>query len=66
MQNEEFLTLTQARKLLGVSRTKLWTLVKEGQLTIYKDPLNKRVRLVRREDVERLRSPERISRPGAS
>ncbi len=57
MQHEEFLNLKEARQLLGVSRTKLWTLTKEGHLPIYQDPLNKRVRLVRRRDLENLRRP---------
>ena len=57
MQNEEFLNLKDARQLLGVSRTKLWKLIKEGRLPTYQDPLDKRVRLVRRQDLENLRRP---------
>lgn len=57
MQHEEFLNLKEARQLLGVSRTKLWTLIKEGRLPIYQHPLDKRVRLVRRRDLENLRRP---------
>jgi predicted site-specific integrase-resolvase len=63
VQHEEFLNLKEARQLLGVSRTKLWTLIKEGRLPIYHDPLNKRVRLVRRRDLENLRRPIKEDRP---
>jgi len=54
-----FLNLKQAREFLGVSRTKLWELVREGRLTLYRAPLDKRVRLVRREDLEALLIPQR-------
>ena len=54
-----FLNLKQAREFLGVSRTKLWDLVKEGRLTLYRAPLDKRVRLVKREDLEALKVPEK-------
>lgn len=64
MERENFLNLTAARELLGVSRTKLWTLIREGQLVTYQDPLNKRVRLVRRADLEKLRVPRKTDRPG--
>jgi excisionase family DNA binding protein len=62
VRQEEFVNLKEARELLGVSRTKLWTLIKEGGLPVYRDPLNKRVRLVRRRDLENLRRPIKADR----
>ena len=59
---EEFLLLKDAMKYLGISKAKIWRLVKEGALPTYSDPLDKRKRLVRKEDIEKLRQP----RPQAS
>jgi predicted site-specific integrase-resolvase len=52
-----FLTLAQARERLGISRMKAWAWAKEGVLPVYEDPRDKRVKLVRVEDVERLAQP---------
>lgn len=56
MKESEHITVAEAQKLLGVSHTKIWKLIKDGELQAYKSPLNKRVKLVKREDVERLRN----------
>lgn len=55
----EWLTATQARELLGVSKGKFTELVKSGVLTTRASELDRRVRLVKREDVERLASEPR-------
>lgn len=55
-ESSEHVTVAEAQKLLGVSHTKIWQLMKDGTLKAYKSPLNKRVKLVKREDVERLRN----------
>ena len=55
--NSEFLTLKEAQDYLGVSKTKMWSLVKSGIVRTYEDPLDRRKKLVRREDVGRLRHP---------
>ena len=57
---EEFLTLKEAREYLGVSKAKMWRLVKEGALSVYSDILDKRKRLVKKADVEKLRQPRQI------
>ena len=54
---DDYLTLTQAARLLGVSRWTLYRRIDEGALTVYASPSNRRVRLVKRSDVERLRKP---------
>jgi hypothetical protein len=49
------LTLTQAHKYLCISFTKLTALIKGGQLSFEQDPLDNRVKLVKRSDLDRLR-----------
>ena len=50
----EYLTATQARDLLGVSQGKMTALIREGQLPTYPDPLNKRIKLIKKSDVAAL------------
>jgi excisionase family DNA binding protein len=52
---EDMMTVGEAREYLGVGRQKMTDLIKRGTLTTYPDPLDKRVRLVLRADVEKLR-----------
>jgi hypothetical protein len=49
------INLTQARKILGVSPNKMSKLVTDGTLQYELDPLDQRVKLVLRKDVERLK-----------
>lgn len=53
----EYLTMEEARQHLGVSRTKMWQLVKDNGLAVYSD-IDKRKRLVRKDDIEKLRQPQ--------
>jgi excisionase family DNA binding protein len=57
MADSEFLTLTAAAKLLAFSRWALYRRIDEGALIVYKSIANRRVRLVKRADVERLLEP---------
>jgi hypothetical protein len=57
------MTLTQARKYLGISFAKLTSLVRGGQIPFEKDPLDNRVKLVKRSDLDRLRRQGHRSRP---
>ena len=50
----EYVTATQARDLLGVSQGKMTALIREGQLPTYPDPLNKRIKLIKKSDVDAL------------
>ena len=50
----EYLTIQEAAEALGVSRWRMWNLVKSGELEAITSPLDRRVKLVRREDVDRL------------
>ena len=52
-----FLTFAEAQAALGVSKATLQRRVRSGELDVYEDHRDKRVRLVKAEDVERLRQP---------
>jgi excisionase family DNA binding protein len=52
-----YLTFAQAQAVLGVSKATLQRRVRAGELDVYEDPRDKRVRLVKAEDVERLAQP---------
>jgi hypothetical protein len=51
---------TEAQKVLGVSKKKMSSLLAEGVIPFREDPLDKRVKLVSMEDVEKLRSVRRL------
>ena len=57
MPSDDYVTMGEAEKLLGVSRFKLWQLVREGVLPTFVSPLDRRQKLVRREDLDRLHEP---------
>jgi excisionase family DNA binding protein len=52
-----YLTMAGAMRRLGVSKATLFRIVQRGELETYQDPRNRRVRLVKLEDVERLTRP---------
>ena len=52
MADEEYLRVKDAAQHLGVSRAKIWRLLKDGRLKAFKDPRDERVTLVRKEDLE--------------
>ena len=49
---EEYVTASEARQLLNVSRGKLAAMIKSGELPTYPDPRNKLVKLVRKSDID--------------
>lgn len=50
----DFLTVQEAAEYLGASRFKVARLIGDGLLDTFTTPLDKRRRLVRREDLDRL------------
>jgi len=52
--NEQLLNVTEAQRLLNVSKKKMASLLAEGTLSFELDPLDKRVKLVKIADIERL------------
>ncbi len=51
---DQLINVTEAQKLLGVSKKKMASLLAEGTLPYQLDPLDKRVKLVQLVDVDRL------------
>jgi hypothetical protein len=62
---EGFLTMGQAQARLGVSKATAQKIVREAKLPTYGDPRNKRVRLYKAADVERLLEPVLLEDPAA-
>jgi hypothetical protein len=52
--SEQLVNVSEAQKLLGVSKKKMAALLAEGSIPYKQDILDKRVKLVRVEDVNRL------------
>ena len=53
----EFVTMTEAQELLGVSRFKIWQLVRNGEIETFESQLDRRQKLIRRADLDALRNP---------
>jgi excisionase family DNA binding protein len=51
----EYMTVAEARDHLKVSRGKMTRLIKDGTLETIPDPLDARVKLVKKADVEKLK-----------
>jgi excisionase family DNA binding protein len=58
-----FMTLTQARAQLGVSKPTLRRLLKTHGVTVYEDPKDLRARLLKKDDVMALAA--RVAQPAA-
>jgi excisionase family DNA binding protein len=61
---DDFLTLQQAADLMRVHRITVWRLVRDGKLRMYQSETNRRVKLVKRADVEALMRPRPIEERG--
>jgi excisionase family DNA binding protein len=55
--DSEYLTMQEATRLLGIGRMTLWRRVRDGVLPVYRSERDRRARLVKRSDVERLLKP---------
>jgi excisionase family DNA binding protein len=54
MNAQDYITVAQAREMLGVSRSKMAKMLKDGELKYEHYTLDKREKHIRRADVERL------------
>jgi excisionase family DNA binding protein len=50
----DLMTVGEARAYLGVGKIKMAALIRDGVLKTQRDPLDKRIRLIKRVDVEAL------------
>lgn len=49
------LTLSEAANFLGISRKKMWSLVKNKQISALTSPLDRRKKLFKKSDLEKLK-----------
>lgn len=52
--DDVFVTMREAAEILGVSNQKIWRLVRDGDLTAYANPRDRRYKLIRRTDLDAL------------
>ncbi|MDQ3803887.1 MAG: helix-turn-helix domain-containing protein [Acidobacteriota bacterium] len=52
--NPKTFTLTEAEKYLGVSRATLWRLIRQYKVPTFTDVLDRRVKRVRRADIDQI------------
>ena len=67
---EDYITSTEARELLGVSKGKMTAMIRNGEIPVYPDPVDKRVKLIKRADVDAwlakmLRRPRKLKQSEA-
>ena len=53
--NKEWITTTEARRFLNVSTRTMARLIREGRIQTYSHPLDRRKKLVRRDDIVNLK-----------
>lgn len=59
---KEYLTLSEAAEYLGTSRVTVWRRIRDGQLPAYQSASSKRMKLLKRRDLDRLRNPKKVKR----
>ena len=57
---DDYLTVQEAAELMSVSRFTIWRRIRAGDLTAYQSGVDRRVRLVKRSDVEALMRPQAV------
>jgi excisionase family DNA binding protein len=57
---EGFVTITEATRIMGVSRWTVYRLIADGKLPAYTSSMNRRVKLVKRSDLDVLMQPQPI------
>jgi hypothetical protein len=53
---EPLITFTEAARFVGINRRRINALLARERITVHRDPLDARRKLVRRSDLERLRT----------
>ena len=52
--NGDYLNIQEAADALGVTRRRIWKMVKDGEIEAIGNPLDRREKLIPRKEVERL------------
>lgn len=66
MERKGLVTTAEALRRVGITAPTLRKRVRRGELQVFSDPLDDRVRLIRVEDLEALRNPQPIECRGAT
>jgi hypothetical protein len=59
---DDFVSLTEAARSIGVSRNKMWKLVRAGVFTVYENPRDAREKLLKKADVDAYLAPREMRR----
>lgn len=62
--NPKTFTLTEAEKYLGVARVTLWRIIRQYKIATYTDVLDRRVKRVKRTDIDMVRADAERVREG--
>lgn len=65
LEKSEYMTAKEAQEALQLSSARMARYMKNGELRWFSWPRDRRVKLIRREDVERLREQLEHPEPGA-
>ena len=60
MELSAYLTVGDASDYLGISRATMWRRIRDGELPAYQAGLSRRVKLVKRRDLDKLRQPRKL------
>jgi excisionase family DNA binding protein len=55
-EQDEYVSMGEARELLGVSNFTIWRMVREGRLSAYQSETDRRKKLIRRADLDAIRA----------
>ena len=61
---DEFIPLKEAADYLGISRTTLWSMVREARITAYSKATDRRSKLFRKSDLDDLKRPQPLTNEG--
>ena len=57
---DDFVSISEAARIVGVTRNVIYRLIAEGTLRPYASPLNRRVKLVKRAELAALMTPKPV------
>jgi len=60
MERPEFANIQTAAELFGTSRFTIWRFIKDGKIDVYQSEADRREKLIRLDDLERLIRPRLV------
>jgi excisionase family DNA binding protein len=65
-QDPQYVTVQIAAETLGVSRRRIWDLIRQGSIEAIQNPLDKREKLIPQSEIDRLLQFARASKKAAA